>query len=451
MTTYLRSKPFVFVSHARHDKAEIPLLKQIVTALIEKGFKVWLDDPRALGFGDAEIDSCFEDLKGDRRWEDQIDEALRTAACVLLCVSSTFVERYFKDNHKKEGVIFRETSYALTDGKAVACRIDTVDYGQIPDRVAEAQVIDLVSDPGRLRDLLAAVERVMVRTLARQTEGLKAAPSRDPFLPFLANRRSQEHKAGKRMLEAAKLSVQALIVKAPQNECPDAFIDRLKRHTSSRVLANCRCSDSVTVPWPRVDDAAAFEGWFETSLKVALGPGDRDARDDLRRSREAPLLILTVVNFEDWTKQSPRSVRAWAAYWQGLAVLGTRAPLLPVLLIVTDDAKPGWKSVPSLRNARGVSTRQAWRDLKKIERDIAKRARGSGFELELLDVLGPVSRGDADDWRRDHHDQIGDSASPLYLDLGKAFNAAFAGKARATGLSMEDWSEQVRPLLTSAP
>lgn len=451
MTAGLRSKPYVFVSHAKHDKADTPMLREVVTALVEKGFKVWLDDPRALKFSDEEIDTWFEDLRGDRRWEDQIDEALRESACVLICVSAQFCRRYFQDDFKKEGVIFREVSYALTDGKAVACRIDDVEFSAVPPRVSEAQVIDLVSDPGRIRSLVQDVEKVMKRTLERRASGLKSAPARDPFLPFLANRQVQEIKARKRLEQVVERSIRGLIVKAPRNECPDAFIERLQRHTTSTILGDERCSRDLHVTWPGVDHEKAFRGGFEDCLRAALRiRDDQDIRAELRRPRDAPLIVLTVVHFDDWTRRSGKLVRAWADYWRGLVAEGCEAPLLPVLMIVTDAAAPGWTSVPALRNARGLSTRQAWKDLQKLDGDLRKRSAAGGFELELLDVLGPVLHKDADDWRRLHKDQIGGAASQLHSDLGKLFAAMFAGKAGKAGIAMEDWCDRVRPLLNAA-
>jgi len=444
MTASIRSKPFVFVSHAKHDKAHTPLLASVVAALIEKGFKIWLDDPRALGFSDADIATHFHDLRGDGRWEDQIDDALEDAACILVCVSRKFCERYEADTYKKEGVIWREVSQALTARKAVVCRIDDVAFAEIPVRIGEAQIIDLQADPGRRQALLEDVGRVMERTLQRRLGSLGEAPARDPFLPFLANRQSQEQKAEVRLRETLGQSVRALIAKAPRNECPDQFMDRLRRHTSARVLGEGRCCEVLKVDWPRVDRAEEFDGWYENSLRSALKLPDKDIGAVLRRARQAPLLVQSVIDFDDWHKGSARIVQAWVDYWSRLSTAGSGAPLLPVLMVVTEAAPPGWKPVPALRNQRGVSTRQAWKDLGKLAKAQKKRPAASGFGVELLDILGPLYLKDADDWRRKH---IEDTSSPLYLDLGRQFETFFAGKARKTGISMEDWNNRLLPVL----
>jgi hypothetical protein len=113
-------------------------------------------------------------------------------------------------------------------------------------------------------------------------------------------------------------------------------------------------------------------------------------------------------------------------------------------MVVTEAAPPGWKPVPALRNQRGVSTRQAWKDLGKLAKAQKKRPAAIGLGVELLDILGPLYLKDADDWRRKH---IEDTSSPLYLDLGRQFETFFAGKARKTGISMEDWNNRLLPVL----
>src|SRR5260370_1271551 len=80
---------FVFVSHASQEKRQI---RHIVDALIADGRKVWLDDPAAMGYGADDISLHFIRLHADRRWHDEIDEAVREAGAVLVCFSKRFNE-----------------------------------------------------------------------------------------------------------------------------------------------------------------------------------------------------------------------------------------------------------------------------------------------------------------------------------------------------------------------
>jgi hypothetical protein len=78
---------FVFVSHARQDK---PKIRHIVDALIAAGIKVWVDDAAAMGYDTADIKRHFVRLHANRRWLDEIDEAVRNAGAVLVCFSNRF-------------------------------------------------------------------------------------------------------------------------------------------------------------------------------------------------------------------------------------------------------------------------------------------------------------------------------------------------------------------------
>lgn len=443
MPAEVQARPYVFVSHAQHDKAKLPLLRTLVDRLIAEDIKVWLDKPHELGFSNDEIDRHFLDLRGDRGWESQINEALTGAACILLCVSERFCDRYRLDTFKG-GIVRREVTAASLHGNAVACRIDAVPLSEAPDEITPNQIVDVFQYPQLMDALVRDVRNKIEAVLLKRVSSLGRAPARDPFLPFLANRRVQEQKAELHLRDTIAPSVRALIVKAPRNECPDQFIDRLIKHTTSNVLGEGRCSEVEFPRWPLVDHPDEFSAWFERSLLAAFRQPGNDASSALRRPRQAPLMLVSVVDFEEWTKTSIRSVRAWANYWQAFAAEGTSAPLLPVLLVETEEVAPGWKSVPILRNRRGVSTRQVWKDLQKLEKEIRRKNSGVRFGLELLDVLGPLTRGDADNWRRTH---VRDTASDLHADLGRTFDEIFSGKARKNGVCMKDWSERLRPTL----
>ena len=81
---------FVFLSHASKDK---PLLGELVEALIDAGIKIWIDVPTELGYSARDIEVHFYRLRAGGRWEDEIDDAKRKAACILVCWSGTRRDR----------------------------------------------------------------------------------------------------------------------------------------------------------------------------------------------------------------------------------------------------------------------------------------------------------------------------------------------------------------------
>lgn len=123
---------YIFVSHANLDKPDI---RHIVDALIARGHRIWLDNPPAMGYSEEEVRTTFHRIRAGNPWRDEIDEALRGAVVVLVCWSP----RATTDRH----VWMSEATYARTEKKLIACRIDDLGGLNLPDGHSGEQVVDV--------------------------------------------------------------------------------------------------------------------------------------------------------------------------------------------------------------------------------------------------------------------------------------------------------------------
>src|SRR5262249_33649667 len=192
---------FIFVSHADKDKKAI---RHIVDALIADGHKVWLDNPAAMGYTGEEVKQHFWRLHADRRWQEEIDEALVAAGAVLVCFSTRFTETSRHMWHD-------EVAAARQMKKLVACRIDDLDAQTLPNNYATLQIPDLRLDRahGELKTALALLLDDVRRKLS-EIAGLRLAEirqgrarKRDEFVPYLIDRTSQEDVIGAALEEIA--------------------------------------------------------------------------------------------------------------------------------------------------------------------------------------------------------------------------------------------------------
>jgi tetratricopeptide (TPR) repeat protein len=154
---------YVFISHASPDK---PRIKPVVEALLKEGLTIWIDNPAAAGFTANEIDQFYR-IRAGGRWEDEIDQAKKEAACILVCWSK---------HAATDGVLsgterltwLDEAGYARTAGKLVACTIDNVSPAALPAAYSAQQTWCL--DPDTPIDLWNAVMRMAVSDIKRKID-----------------------------------------------------------------------------------------------------------------------------------------------------------------------------------------------------------------------------------------------------------------------------------------
>jgi len=456
---------YVFVSHANPDKKKI---RHIVDALIAAGEKIWLDNPAAMGFGEAEINQHFHRIKAGGRWRDEIDEALRTAGAVLVCWS----ERAKEDRKVWQS----EATYARVEKKLVACRIDDVDPTALPDDYAAEQMPDLRLDfPGTGRTSFmgmsvsrqprppAEVEATMrlllqdVRIKLSGRAGLRIAgrPLRDPFMPFLINRTDQESVVGGAIEDvAAEAGVRPFVIAGPENECLDEFLERLRRHTSPQRLRNGAWHE-ITVEWPSKRAPSEFATEFSRRLARQLGLPERSTMTVIAKAlaeRDRPVAVVSLMRAEEWELAEPKRINAWLSLWQSLGEDAHRVSVLPILTLTMSPAEPGWTTCPSgTCPGATVSNRQIWSEVQGLQaanRGLTVFSFLSPKQkplpgLAAPPVLHPVRKGDAARWLSERFEMMS-----VERDEAKAIiDRVFGTKSAAThGVSLSAFATAVKPL-----
>lgn len=429
------SHQFVFVSHANKDKA---LIRAVVQALIAADLKIWLDNPSALGFSAQDIEAHFIDLRGGAQWDDQIDNALDAATCVLLCVSKNFVDRFADDSGPKGSIVRNEVTVGLRGRRAVVCRIDDVPYERIPKQLGFEQVVDLHATPGKLGGLVADVRRKIEQVVRARAGNLRAP--RDPFQPYLIDRNRQEALAGKAIETASQDKVCAMFVQGPQNECLDQFCERLRKHTSARYNASEGAWIEHVVEWP-LEHPRRFAEAYELGLAAALGQRRENIGAALANNHRAPVAVISRLAMTDWVRGQRERLLEWLRYWRGVSggVRDTR--IVPVLAVRLPEARPGWKVVPPARED-GVSAKGIWNDVAFA----AQRAEKDRKLVKLLrlDVLQPVTEDHALNWLRDTIPGTGGEEWRRFeQEIGRTFRN---GDKKIRQVALRDFANRMLPL-----
>ncbi len=383
---------FVLVSHAAKDK---PLLKELVAALIGAGIKIWVDKPSKLGFSVRDIERHFYRIRAGGRWEDEIDEAKRKAACILVCWSK---RAEGQEALKDYPVWFEEAAFGRTEGKLVSCRIEAMNVALIPRDFSQQQIADVTSPTGR-ELAITDIKRVMKRSsqnaaLERQAVGKQ----RSPLLPYLINRTQQES-AVEDGLEANKSTggVRPFFLAGPENECVDEFLKRLEEHSSRRCLGGMAGWEAVSVSWPSEEPAGNFAEFFTRRTAGALGHRGKATTKQLAyllSARVRPVAVISRLTSEDWKQDEEKRVRAWLRLWRGIATQPGFRNVVPILAVKMPRAAPGWKEVPSpwFPSAEGRRNRRIWDDIGKLA------GLRLGLEFVRLEILRPLPKRDAHDW-----------------------------------------------------
>jgi hypothetical protein len=154
---------YVFISHASPDK---PRIKPLVDALLKAGLKVWLDNPALAGFTAGEIDQFYR-IRAGGRWEDEIDDAKREAACILVCWSKHAITDGVL-NGKERITWLEEAGYARAEHKLVACTVDDVSPTALPGTHSAQQLPSL--DPDAPAERWNAIVKTVVADVKSKIE-----------------------------------------------------------------------------------------------------------------------------------------------------------------------------------------------------------------------------------------------------------------------------------------
>ena len=417
-------RSFVFVSHASEDKSR---LRPLLDALIEAGLKIWLDNPghRSLGYTSREIEANFIDLIGGGRWAKQIDDALHQATCVLVCGSAIFAEKYADERRGK--VLRDEVRGGQYGSRIVMCMLDMDHIGQLDEALKQEQIVDASNHDRVIRDIRLKME-------SQHKPDMKKPAARSPLGPYLIDRKRQETSVDRAIDTVANGGVQAIMIKAPRNECPDQFRQRLREVTSVKCLGSSW--REAFVDWPIGATGDRFKEDYGRNLRHAYSvSGGAELQ-----TKGAPLAPYSIVSLSEWASIGMDGVKAWLEFWHEYSerLVGLKA--VPVLTVDLPDAKPGWKKFPKFREA-GASTKAIWKTAEKLERLARKRDSGLAA-FEKLDVLHPVTADDAAKWLSIIEP---DAAAPRWRQLNDAIKQLFSGARRPVKeITMEEFATPIQ-------
>jgi hypothetical protein len=444
-----REMSFVFVSHANQDKGHI---RHIVDKLIAEGYKVWLDNPAAMNYTADEIRLNFIRLHAGKRWQDEIDAAIREAGVILVCFSQRFSEQ--------RDMWHDEVAAARILDKLVACRIDDVDPQTLRNNFALQHISDVRAERLDLQTaltlLLDDLRRVLVAT-AQKRFNHRSQRRRDPFVPFLINRTDQEEPIGD-AIESVNQNggVQAFFIAGPENECLDEFIVRLQRNTCAERLGKGRSWHRMFVEWPPGDlRGADFSRTFLRRCARELRlPADADEAAIAHGLAQIgrPVAVLSLIVASEWQADEKKRIVQWLETWQRLARQPQRFSALPMLCLKMPAAKAGWKTFPGGTAPGAIMSNAAiWRAVDALRNKpgwaIARLlAPPHGLApITAPPLLHPVSGGHAERWlwneavsKELDHDL--DGAKKLVARLFED------GAAKKHGIALEDFANGMKPL-----
>lgn len=278
-------RPIVFVSHASDDK---PRLKSVVQALLQAGFVVWIDNPRALGL---EPHPNLQRIKAYENWSSSIEQGLARCDCVLVVWSrhtapASSQQPLVQQPRRRENV-HEEARSGKNEGKLVQVAIDPLDELRLPYGFNERQVIDLGRGAGAdglpkaaLGDLIEDIkdlanERAEFGRSSQQASSViveqhlpsgfeQTQTSRQWLLPYAVDRVHQETTLGRELLPALSQeprlqSLHVIVVHGAADALHEKFVQvanaRLVRG-ETEPLGYPHGWRLVNIPWPDSDHAS---------------------------------------------------------------------------------------------------------------------------------------------------------------------------------------------------
>jgi TIR domain len=140
----------VFVSYAKDIVPSI--MKQLVSALIDRGYRIWLYDPLPYGFSNEELDRIDRQQAGLPYLKQRLD-AVRNSETVLFLISNSTVT---SDSQ------MQELNIAMKHGRVVPCIVsEEFPEWQLPEKLRDLHVKEITErnlTGQRVRDLIDNVE-----------------------------------------------------------------------------------------------------------------------------------------------------------------------------------------------------------------------------------------------------------------------------------------------------
>ena len=455
-TPVSREYDFVFVSHAAADKKKLPVLRELVDALIAADIKVWLDKPDKLGFSDDQIEANFINLESGARWEDQIKRGLRDSLCVLGCVSEQFVQRYNDTQYRNGSVIANEITEGWNHDKLVVCRLDECAYNKMDGKLSEQEITDVRAHGDGVARVVKAVDkkiRQVRERIARHTEKQDLFKGSQKLC--LVNRTLQQQSAKSALKQVTrKGGVHALMLKAPENEGMDLFRDRLKTHVSPHFADN-KAWYECDVDWDpaRMSSADKFGELYESLLAEGLGNPAEDP-ELLLRNFKRPIAVYSSLNWRvaSQTRQSMARILDWLRYWKNLEDGLRGIKVVPVLIVRFPKMTPDWETLPKRTQAcSGERSKRIAGQVKRVDKMFSKvvaaSAKGPGefVSVEAMKPLHPIKKEDAIAWRTALKLE---SSSEAYKTVTKTIDKIFQSTGKnVQRVAMDDFTDEMDALV----
>jgi hypothetical protein len=337
--------------------------------------------------------------------------------------------------------------------KLVACRIS--ELPPLPNNHDSQQVLNLsgaltASERATALELLVADIVAKMKAVGERGVEIRRTKNqlRDPFAPFLINRGRQESAIGDAITElGVSGGARAFIIAGPENECPDEFLDRLRRHSCPK-LWNGHSWAQLNVDWPPDASAATFGRQYHRNLAWKLGHSATVEATGLAAAlanQDATVAVVSQLAAAKWATDEPARVNAWLAFWRQLAASPARFSAVPILCVRMPTAEPGWSGCPK-------ECSQIWRDAQRLAAvgsglsmlSFLRKTPASSPPIGAPPLLGPVGSDDAAGWLAD---QFEDTVSVEWKAAKAEIEQLFKPKAASKhGVPMKAFVEAVGPL-----
>jgi hypothetical protein len=239
---------------------------------------------------------------------------------------------------------------------------------------------------------------------------------RDPFTPYLVNRKDQLDAIGTAFDEIKTAGgVRPFLIAGPENECVEEFRRRLNDYYIPKIcLGGGRSWHRLMVEWP---GSTALKESYRRRLAEALGiaPSSDLATIGMQlKDLGRPVNVVTLMTPGSWRDNEQKRIREWLFFWNDLEAAARGFAAVPMLCITFPPANPGWKECPPGRaNSAVFDNDVIWAMIKRLgtptigQRAIAFIAGPSSEpRLHVPPMLHPLRAEHVETWVSEYVDSL---------------------------------------------
>ena len=342
----------VFVSHANADKSRIRVL---VARLLDEDLPIWIDRPEELGL-DERFLRCGR-IRSGADWQQQIDFALESSACVLFVLSRA------SNAPERSNALYREFQHGVRNDSLVMVSIDPSDdfeplphyrirqsrdlsplaAGDSAHRGANARLLIVLQE---LREKIAEHRRKLPGSAAEAEA--EHSPSHAPLLPYFTDRVNQQRRlseALKRAMANELVSPMTFVALGTDDDCLDTFVQQVRYKRLPALLASRLPGNrlfTATFVWSLDDGDTSGDLDEEVRALVAEQFQQPDASrrqiaDRLSAAQGCWLLQLNL-SLQGGPRRCCDALRAWVRWWAQPEFVGFRSPVLTLVCIAAPSS-----------------------------------------------------------------------------------------------------------------